>query len=72
VLAGGCDNRRISRLFFRGERWGNGESARCMTPAGDIDRELAATIDQGNLTVVFTATYVVLTSAATPANGLAG
>jgi hypothetical protein len=43
-----------------------------MTPAGDIDRELAATIDQGDLTVVFTATDAVPTSAATPANGLAG
>jgi hypothetical protein len=51
---------------------GNGEGARCMTPAGDIDRELVATIDQGNLTVVFTATDAVPTSAATPANGLAG
>jgi hypothetical protein len=51
---------------------GNGEGARRITPAGDIDRELAATIDQGNLTVVFTATGAVPTSAATPANGLAG
>jgi hypothetical protein len=51
---------------------GKDEGARCMTPAGDIDRELAAAIDQGNLTVVFTATVAVPTSAATPANGLAG
>jgi hypothetical protein len=50
----------------------NGEGARRITPAGDIDRELAATIDQGNLTVIFTATGAVPTSAATPANGLAG
>jgi hypothetical protein len=51
---------------------GNGAGAQRITPAGDIDRELAATIDQGNLTVVFTATGAVPTSAATPANGLAG
>jgi hypothetical protein len=51
---------------------GNGEGARRITPAGDIDRELAATIDQSNLTVVFTATGAVPISAATPANGLAG
>lgn len=51
---------------------GNGEGARRITPAGDIDRELAATIDQDNLTVVFTATGAVPISAATPANGLAG
>jgi hypothetical protein len=51
---------------------GNGDGARRITSAGDIDRELAVTIDQGNLTVVFTATGAVPTSAATPANGLAG
>ena len=50
----------------------SGEGARRITPAGDIDRELAATVDRGNLTVVFTATSAVPTSAATPANGLAG
>jgi hypothetical protein len=51
---------------------GNSEGARRATSAGDIDRELAATIDQGNLTVVFTATGAVPTYAATPANELAG
>jgi len=50
----------------------NGEGVRRITPAGDIDRELAATIDQGNLTAVFTTIGAVSTSAATPANGLAG
>src|ERR1700761_8217817 len=47
---------------------GNGEGARRITPAGDIDRELAATIDQDNLTAVFTAPGAVPISAATPAN----
>jgi hypothetical protein len=51
---------------------GDGEGARRATSAGDIDRELAATIDHIDLTVVFTATGTVPTCAATPANGLAG
>ena len=51
---------------------GNREGARRLTGAGDICRELVAAIDEDNLTVVFTATGVAPSSAATLANGLAG
>jgi hypothetical protein len=51
---------------------GNREGARRITAYGDVDRELAATIVQANLTVVFTATSAMPASAATSANGLAG
>jgi hypothetical protein len=51
---------------------GNGEGAGRITAPGDIDRELAATIDHATLTVVFMASGAIPTSASTSANGLAG
>ena len=53
---------------------GTGQNGQHITAASEIDRELAAAIDQGDLTVVFSAIgpAVVSTLACTLANGLAG
>jgi hypothetical protein len=81
--------RRITHLRELGQCWqrammtckpgvfllaGTGQNGRRITAASEIDRELAAAIDQGDLTVVFSAIgpAVVSTLACTLANGLAG